>query len=92
MRSRWSVCGAKELRIRCQGVFGVNIQFTQKELSDYLSEVLLIVFLKGFNAGVTLWNVHLGSISSVSRVWAHFPEQRLVIEPNVHLEDSKDIS
>ena len=92
MRWGWSVCDAKELRIRCQGVFGVNIQFTQKELSDYLSDVFLIVFLKGFNAGVTLWNVHLGSISAVSRVWAHFPEQRLVIEPNVHLEDSKDIS
>ena len=28
-------------------------------------------------------NVLIGSISAVSRVrWAHFPEQRLVIEPN----------
>ena len=44
MRSRWSVCRSKELWIRCQGVFGVNIQFTQKELSDYLSDVFLIVF------------------------------------------------
>ena len=77
MRSRWSVCGAKELRIRCQGVFGVNIQLTQKELSDYLSDVFLIVFLKGFNAGVTLWNVHLGSISAVSRVRSLIlPEER----------------
>ena len=44
MLSRWSVCRNKELWIRCQGVFGVNIEFTQKELSDYLSDVFLIVF------------------------------------------------
>ena len=42
MRSRWSVCRAKELRVFC-----VNIQFIQKELSDYLSDVFFIVF-KGF--------------------------------------------
>ena len=44
MRSRWSVFRTKELWIRCQGVFGVNIQFTQKEVSDYLGDVFLIVF------------------------------------------------
>ena len=66
MRSRLSVCRAKELRILCQGVFGVNIQFTQKELSDYLSDVFLIVFWKGFNAGVTLWNVHLEDSKDIS--------------------------
>lgn len=51
MRCSWSVCRAKELRIPCQtGVFGVDIQFTQKELSDYLNDVFWIELLKAFNA------------------------------------------
>ena len=32
--------------IRCQGVFGMNIQFTQKELSDYLNDMFFIVLLR----------------------------------------------
>ena len=53
MRCSWSVCLAKELRIPCQtGVFSVDIQFTQKELSDYLSDVFWIELLKASNAGL----------------------------------------
>ena len=49
MRCNWSVCRAKELRIPCQtGVFGVDIQLTQKELSDYLNDVFWIELLKAF--------------------------------------------
>ena len=49
-----AICRAKELRIPCQtGVFGVDIQFTQKELSDYLNDVSWIEPLKAFNAGST---------------------------------------
>ena len=51
MRCSWSICRAKELWIPCQtGVFGVDIQFTQKELSDYLNDVFWIELLKAFNA------------------------------------------
>ena len=54
MRCSWSVCRAKELRIPCQtGVFGMDIKFTQKELSDYLNDVFWIELLKAFNAGST---------------------------------------
>jgi len=54
MRCSWSICRAKELRIPCQmGVFGVDIQFTQKELSEYLNDVFWIELLKAFNAGST---------------------------------------
>ena len=46
MLCSWSVCRAKELRIPCQtGVFGVDIQLTQKELSDYLNDVFWIELL-----------------------------------------------
>ena len=54
MRCSSSVCRAKELRIPYQtGVFDVHIQFTQKELSDYLNDVFWIELLKAFNAGST---------------------------------------
>ena len=54
MRCSSSFCCAKELRIPCQtGVFGVDIHFTQKELSDYLNDVFWIELLKAFNAGST---------------------------------------
>ena len=56
MRCSWSVSHAKELLIPYQtGVFGVDIQFTQKELpvSDYLNDAFWIELLKAFNAGST---------------------------------------
>ena len=54
IRYSWSICHAKESRIPCQtGVFAVDIQFTQKELSDYLNDLFWIELLKAFNAGST---------------------------------------
>ena len=53
MCCNWSVGPAKELRIPCQtGIFGMDIQFTQKELSDYLN-MYWIELLKACNADST---------------------------------------
>ena len=54
VRCSWSVGPAKELRIPCQtGVFGMDIQFTQKELRDYLNDMYWIELLQAFNARST---------------------------------------
>ena len=52
------------------GVFGMDIQFTQSELSDYLNDVFWIELLKTFGAGNTYFilseKMHLEDSTGIS--------------------------